>query len=153
MSTSDIAVAKIRFCGTRKDQILVGLDKLFWSARGSVGLMSPGGALDWQRCIGEMHSFLYSKDRTKLEIMPVPAIIVKDLFFSLKKKMGLTVDLTIARKGLSVVLEEEDAEAPLAPRKKAKTSYPVVLKQMGKIVAPERPDKRSGNHLAREGWF
>lgn len=115
--------------------------------------MSPGGALDWKRCIGEMHSFLYSQDRTKLEIMPVSAIIVKDLFPSLKKKMGLIMDLTTDQKGLRIVLEEEDEEAPPAPRKKAKTSPLVVLKQMGKMVAPERPEKHSGNHLAREGWF
>lgn len=37
--------------------------------------------------------------------------MVKDPFLLLKKKMGLTVDLTTAHKGLSLVLEEEDEEA------------------------------------------
>lgn len=59
-----------------------------------------------EKVVGEMHSFVHSQKRTTLEIMPVPAVIVKDQFISLKKKIGSTMNLIIAWKGLSGYLKK-----------------------------------------------
>lgn len=107
MSTSDVTMVEAPFYGTGKDQIMNDLDKMFW----------PRGAVYWQRCIEEKHSFVH---KIKLQIMLVPFVMVKDPFFHQKKMMGSIVDLTTARKGLSVVLEEEHEEAPPTLKRRQK---------------------------------
>lgn len=70
-----------------------------------------------------MHTFVRGQDKTILEIVHVSSVMVKDPFLRLGQKMGPTMDLTIARKGLSVALEEEEEEeeAPSTPSQKKKT--------------------------------
>lgn len=66
------------------------------------------------RCLEVIHSIVNSKDKTTLEIVHAPSIMVKDPFFQLTK-VRPTIDLTIAKKGLSVA---ERDEAPLALKEK-----------------------------------
>lgn len=110
MSTSDTIVAKARFYGAGKDQILAGLDRLFWPATGRVVMRMPAGALYWQSCIEAVQDFVYGQGNTMLEFVPVPSVMVKDPLLHLKKVRGPTVDLTPALKGLSVAIEEEEEE-------------------------------------------
>lgn len=75
---------------------------------------------------GDIFRFMHRQYKATLEVLPIPSVMVKDQFLHLRKKIGLNVDLTTIRKGLSVALEEEDEAPPSFNQKnKAKTSIVV----------------------------
>lgn len=64
------------FVGQRKERILIVIERFFWPA----WVMSLGGALYWQKCIGVMDEFATTQDKYISKIDVLLSIKTKDPF-------------------------------------------------------------------------
>lgn len=79
------------------------LQQIILAYYGRAGARSPGDALYWHRCIQSMHDFINHLETSTLEVVPVPSIFARNPVLRLKKKMGVTVDVKVARKELAMM--------------------------------------------------
>lgn len=91
-----------------------------------------------------MHGFVSSRDKTTLEIVPIPFVLVRGPFFRLKKKWG-SVGLKTARKGLAGP-DLKQKKRVNSPNKRALTTRETLQKrklELGSSTTSKRIKVRS----------
>lgn len=137
--------------GNERDNILASISSIYQPSLAKDDVRSPGGALNWMRCIDVFNVFVSQDSKEPLVItMPVTVLSGDQLLRVRKNYVASTMTLEQAHKELALIEEadEEEEQLPISQlqdkRERLEPTESIVLLGMvdPKGKAPDNPSSK-----------